>query len=61
MESDLKILAGLSGRCSWKRKGPKYLGKSLEVPIVVFTWVVAGEISGGNIRDGFGVDAYDLH
>ena len=28
---------------------------------MVFTWVVTGEISGGDIRDRFWVYAYDLH
>lgn len=61
MESDFKVLAGLLGRCNGKRKGGKYLREPLEIPLVVFARVVAGEVSGCNIRDRFGVDAYDLH
>ena len=37
-----------------------YLGEPLETPFMVFTGVVAWEVSRCDIRDRFGVDAYDL-
>ena len=62
VELDFKILAGLSGRDNEKRKRKRgrYLGEFLEAPLVVLAWVVAREVGGRDIRDGFSVDAYDL-
>ena len=63
MELDLKVLAGLLdvtvGR-ERRVRGCEYLKKSLEAPFVVFARVVAGEVSGRNVGDCFGVDAYNL-
>ena len=59
MELDFEILADLSARVS-RRGMSDYLGELLEIPCVVFTRVVAWEVSGCDIRDGLGVDAYDL-
>ena len=38
----------------------KYLGELFQIPFVIFAWVVAREVGGSDIRDCFGVDAYDL-
>ena len=59
MELDLEILADLSAR-AMRRGVSDYLGELLETPCVVFTRIVAGEVGGCDIRDGLGVDAYDL-
>ena len=59
MESDLKVLVRLLKLVLRKRRG-KYLGELLEAPFVIFTRVVTREVSGRDIRDRFGVDAYDL-
>lgn len=59
MELDLEILADLSERSMNKEDG-YYLGELLEAPFMVFAWVVARKVSRGDIRDCFGVDAYNL-
>ena len=59
MELDLEFLAALS---EWpmNKKCGDYLGEPVKAPFMVFAWVVARKISGGDIGDCFGVDAYNL-
>ena len=59
MELDLEVLADLSGQ-SKKIEIGDYLGEFFEAPCMVFAWVVAWKVSRGDIRDRFGVDAYNL-
>ena len=59
MEVDLKVLADLSGQSKNIEIGD-YFGELLEAPCMVFAWVVARKVSRGDIRDRFGVDAYNL-
>ena len=59
MELDLEILADLLGRPMNKEVGD-YLGELLEAPFMVFARVVTWKVGRSDIRDRFGVDAYNL-
>ena len=59
MELNLEILADLSGWPMNKEVGD-YLGELVEAPFMVFAWVVTRKVSRSDIRDRFGVDAYNL-
>ena len=60
MKLDFKVLVDILERGREGKGGGKYLGELLEIPFVVFARVVTGEVSGCDIRDCFGVDAYYL-
>ena len=59
MEFNRQILAYLLDALVEKWE-VKYLGEFLQVPFMIFARVVAREVGGRDIRDCFGVDAYDL-
>lgn len=59
IEFNRKILAYLLD-VSVEKWGVKYLGEFLQIPFMIFARVVAREVGGCDIRDCFGVDAYDL-
>ena len=59
MELNRKVLAYLLDTSVGKSE-VKYLGEIFQVPFMIFAWIVAREVGGCDIRDCFGVDAYDL-
>ena len=59
MEFNRKVLAYLLDASMGKWE-VKYLGEFFQVPFMIFARVVAREVGGCDIRDCFGVDAYDL-
>ena len=59
MEFNCKILTYLLDALVEKWE-VKYLGEFLQVPLMMFARVVAREVGGCDIRDCFGIDAYDL-
>ena len=59
VELDFEVLVDLLGCTMWKGEG-KYLRELLEAPLVVFAWMVAGEVGGRDICDCFGVYTYYL-
>lgn len=44
----------------WLKEGMCYIVKMVQIPGMIFAWVVAGEVFRHDICDGLGIDAYDL-